>query len=311
MDKDFALTRLAESRQVFLAAIDGLSEAQINQIPVEGTWTIKDLLAHIASWEEATLEPLRRFAAGGAFQPEAIPDHLAWNARQEQIWRARSLKEVTDDFARVRQELLAVTAQLTDEQWQQKLPAPWGGEGTLAEMLAGLAWHESDEHLKGINQWKTGAASGTNKPEMARATFTQGFNCSQAVFSTFAPELGVDRQTALRISTGFGGGMARQGLTCGAVTGAMMALGLRFGMDRPDQLQARDQTYALVQEFVRRFKDRHATITCNELVGCDISDPAARKAANESGVFDRICPGLVHDAAEIAEALLRENHPGE
>jgi hypothetical protein len=75
MNKKETLDQLAESRQIFLQALEGLSEAQIIQDPVEGIWTIKDLLAHLASWEKSCLIPLRAFAARGAFAPEAIPDH--------------------------------------------------------------------------------------------------------------------------------------------------------------------------------------------------------------------------------------------
>ncbi len=69
--------------------------------------------------------------------------------------------------------------------------------------------------------------------------FTCGFSCSQAVFSTFAEKIGLDKETALRISGPFGGGMARMGDTCGAVTGAFMAIGLKYGKAKADDYAAK------------------------------------------------------------------------
>jgi uncharacterized damage-inducible protein DinB len=77
MTKEEALARLAESRQALHQAIEGLSDEEMTQIQVEGVWTIKDVLGHIASWEETCLEPLRRYADGGPFEVKVIEDYLA------------------------------------------------------------------------------------------------------------------------------------------------------------------------------------------------------------------------------------------
>lgn len=68
-----------------------------------------------------------------------------------------------------------------------------------------------------------------NQSERAVACFKEGFSCSQAVFSTFAPQLGLECELALKVAGLFGGGMGRLGEVCGAVTGALMALGLKYG----------------------------------------------------------------------------------
>jgi uncharacterized damage-inducible protein DinB len=154
MLKKETLDQLAESRQAFLHALEGLSEAQINQVPVEGTWTIKDLLAHLASWEKSCLVPLRSFAAGGAFVPEAIPDHDAWNQKQAQHWQSQTLAETLVEYKSIRDEIAALVAALPDARWDVKLPAPWGGEVTIPELCSGLVWHEKIEHLKSIQHWK-------------------------------------------------------------------------------------------------------------------------------------------------------------
>ncbi len=139
--------------------------------------------------------------------------------------------------------------------------------------------------------------------ETAVARFRQGFSCSQAVFSALADQMGIETETALKIAGGFGGGMGRMGLTCGAVTGAIMALGLKYGSTNPTDTQAKDHTYAQVQEFARRFSERHGSITCNTLINSDISTPEGRKQAREAGTFATLCPMLVGDAVKIFEEM--------
>ncbi len=102
----------------------------------------------------------------------------------------------------------------------------------------------------------------------------------------------------------FGGGMARMGETCGAVTGALMVIGLKYGMTQAKDEAARDKTYKLAQEFAERFKARHKSMLCRELLGYDLSKPEQRKAAFDKGLFTTICPQFVRDAVEIVEQLL-------
>jgi C_GCAxxG_C_C family probable redox protein len=142
-----------------------------------------------------------------------------------------------------------------------------------------------------------------NQIETAVSRFADGFNCSQAVLSTYADDLGLDEETALRIAAGFGGGMGRMGETCGAVTGAMMVLGLKFGNTSPSR-EAKDQMYARIREFAERFKTRNGSLACRDLLGCDISTAEGHKAAAERGLFTTVCPKLVRDAAEILEEML-------
>jgi C_GCAxxG_C_C family probable redox protein len=94
------------------------------------------------------------------------------------------------------------------------------------------------------------------------------------------------------------------GETCGAVTGAFMVIGLKYGMTQAKDEGARDKTYKLAQEFVTRFKERHRSINCRELFGYDLGKPEERKAAYDKGVFTTLCPSLVHDAMEALEQLL-------
>jgi len=144
------------------------------------------------------------------------------------------------------------------------------------------------------------------KSEQAVSCFKEGFCCSQAVLSVYCEQFGLSRQTALKIARGFGGGMGRMAQTCGAVTGAFMVIGLKYGAADARDKQSRERTYELVREFARRFEKRNGSIICKELLGCDISLPEGARIAKENGLFTSVCPGLVQDAAEILEEIINE-----
>ncbi len=137
----------------------------------------------------------------------------------------------------------------------------------------------------------------------AKRLFSDGFNCSQAVLTVFAEDFGLERTNALRLACGFGGGM-RMGGPCGAVSGACMAIGLKYGKIRAEDNEARDRTYALVKELAVRFRSLHGTVLCRDLIGCDISTPQGYEEAKQKGVFLDICPRLVADAVKILEEIL-------
>jgi C_GCAxxG_C_C family probable redox protein len=94
------------------------------------------------------------------------------------------------------------------------------------------------------------------------------------------------------------------GATCGAVTGALMVIGLKYGKTKAEDECARDKTYELVREFVNRFQSRHGSIICKELLGYDLSNPQEGEAVKEKGLFDTLCPQFVRDATEILEEIL-------
>ena len=143
-----------------------------------------------------------------------------------------------------------------------------------------------------------------SKVDDAVACMTEGFTCSQAILSTYGPMFGLDRETALKIATPFGGGMACLGHTCGAVTGAFMVIGLKHGRTTVEDLETKEKAYRLVTEFADRFERRNNTIICRELLDCDISTPEGIALARERELFTTLCPRLVRDAAEIIEEIL-------
>jgi C_GCAxxG_C_C family probable redox protein len=139
--------------------------------------------------------------------------------------------------------------------------------------------------------------------DQAAAFFEEGFSCSQSVLGAASERHGLPRATALRLADAFGGGMGALGRTCGAVTGALMVLGLARGRTRADDLDAKRATHEAVQRFVAEFERRHGSTECKVLLGCDIHTPELARAAREAGRFT-VCAGLVRSAAELLEEIL-------
>jgi C_GCAxxG_C_C family probable redox protein len=109
-----------------------------------------------------------------------------------------------------------------------------------------------------------------NRVDQAVSCFKRGVNCSQAVLSTYCEQFGLAKEAALRLAAGFGGGMGRMGDTCGAVTGAFMVLGLKYGPVEATDQQAKETVYERVRELARRFEARNGTTVCRDLIQCDI-----------------------------------------
>lgn len=128
----------------------------------------------------------------------------------------------------------------------------------------------------------------------------QGFNCAQSVLKQFCEELDLDPELALKLASGFGGGM-RIGSVCGAVTGGAMALGLGYGFTDPLH-KAKIDTYCL--EFIERFRAVVGHIDCREIIGIDTCDPLQRENAQKQGVYADKCPFAIATAITIVDDLL-------
>jgi C_GCAxxG_C_C family probable redox protein len=136
------------------------------------------------------------------------------------------------------------------------------------------------------------------KSQLAIQKFSS-FSCSQSVFSSFAEEIGLDEETALKLASGFGGGMA-QAETCGASTGAYMVIGMKYGHTNSDLL-AKDKTKQLIKKFNESFLTKHGSLKCKELIGYDISTPDGQVKAKEKDAFNKFCPHFVGSACDILE----------
>jgi C_GCAxxG_C_C family probable redox protein len=144
-----------------------------------------------------------------------------------------------------------------------------------------------------------------NRVEHALSMFEEGFVCSQALLVTYGDQFGLDRDSALKVSAAFGGGMCRMGDACGAVTGAFMVIGLKYGNVEPKDKKTREKTYKMARQFVRKFEDRNGSINCKALLDCDISTPKGLSTAREKKLFQTVCPKYVRDAAEIVEEIVK------
>jgi C_GCAxxG_C_C family probable redox protein len=145
-----------------------------------------------------------------------------------------------------------------------------------------------------------------NKVEESVSLFEQGFSCSQAILSTYGPGLGMDRDIALKSAEGFVGGIACLGHTCGAVVGAIMVIGLKYGRTEAKDRKSQAKTVKTVRRFLKGFEERQGTTMCRELLGCSIDTPVKEKAAQVRGLFSDVCPRAVRDAAEVLEEILNE-----
>jgi len=146
-----------------------------------------------------------------------------------------------------------------------------------------------------------------NTADVAVTRFEQQYSCAQAVFSALAEGHGIDRDLALRVAAGFGGGLARSGQTCGCLTGAIMALGLaQSSVGAEENRAAKEKTYERARRLLREFAERNHSTLCLDLLGCDISTPEGLEHARQAGLFKTRCTPLVRDAVELAERILAE-----
>lgn len=141
----------------------------------------------------------------------------------------------------------------------------------------------------------------SERVESAQSLFLQdSFNCAQSVFAVFCENYGIDKETAFKISCGFGGGV-RCGELCGAVSGAVQTIGLKYGQTTAGDLQTKGHCYTKVIEFLDKFKEIHGSIVCRELLGHDIwsNNEETKKLAQE--LHKTVCPKLIESAVKILE----------
>lgn len=141
--------------------------------------------------------------------------------------------------------------------------------------------------------------------DKAEKYFEQKFQCSQAVLASFADELGLTEKQALKIGASFGGGMFK-GEVCGACTGALMVLGLKYGQWQADDTASKQKTSELTVKFLDMFRAENGSYICKELLGCDLSTEQGKKHAVEHNLFTEFCPKMVVSAVRILEQLMND-----
>ena len=141
--------------------------------------------------------------------------------------------------------------------------------------------------------------------EAAGRLFSKGFNCAQSVLAARSDTTGISVSDSLKIATPFGAGMAMMQKTCGAVTGAYLVIGAKYGRVNPDDQAARDKTYSLIEEFNRRFMELHGSLSCRELLGVDLKTEEGIEEAEQGAYFEKKCTMYVEDAESILDELLK------
>ena len=137
----------------------------------------------------------------------------------------------------------------------------------------------------------------------AKSLFLSGYNCAQAVLLSFAQDLHYSQELAQKLAAGFGGGMGKTQHTCGAVTGAIMVLGIMNGERVNNNEDLKTNSYQSVKELMGAFTDAYGTTECSELTGCDLNTPEGSAKFQEEEIMERVCAGCVEKAVEIVESV--------
>lgn len=140
--------------------------------------------------------------------------------------------------------------------------------------------------------------------QTAREYFTSGYNCAQSVFLTYAEKYGFDRETALKLSSSFGGGMGRMREVCGAVSTMFMIAGLENGYTENNNDEIKAEHYTRIQNLANEFKKKNGTIICRELLGVDADDNPIPSKRTSQYYEERPCEQLIADACNIIDEFI-------
>jgi C_GCAxxG_C_C family probable redox protein len=264
-----------------------------------GEWSLKDLLAHFIGWDHANREALQ------ALREQRLPEFYAlvdkdwrrFNGQWVEKYRYEKFERVLAEVRVSQRALLNTLAAVPEEEFRLDRGVRYKGyKVTLAGLLE-AELKEEKVHLEQVIDF-------LEPGERAEALFLVGYNCSQAVLQAFAARLGLRQEIAAPLATCFGAGISFQGAQCGAVSGALLVLGLEYGNSSSEDKAAKALAYTKAGEFIRRFKTIHQTVQCRELLGFDLSQPGEFERARETGVFEERCPIFVRQAAEILSSML-------
>jgi C_GCAxxG_C_C family probable redox protein len=143
------------------------------------------------------------------------------------------------------------------------------------------------------------------RTERAAVLWQKGYNCSQSVLAAFAPEFGVPEDVALKMACAFGAGIGRQQHICGAVTGAVMAIGLKYGTGSDNPAGDKKVSYNKACLLFDEFRKLHGTVVCRDLLdGLDMNDPDDYRIITGKNMFVVRCGKYVQDAVRIAEKII-------
>jgi len=143
------------------------------------------------------------------------------------------------------------------------------------------------------------------RTEIAKNYFAQKCHCLQAVLASFADVLGITEETALKFGSCFGGGM-RKGEVCGACTGALMALGMKFGMSEVGDFDKQQIADRYARRFLDEFAMQNGSYLCRDMLKRNLASEEERQKAREEGLFASVCPKMIESAVCIVEQMIQD-----
>ena len=145
-----------------------------------------------------------------------------------------------------------------------------------------------------------------NRVENAVSLFLSGFSCSQAILASYSSLIGLDKEIALKLAGGFGGGIGGTAKICGAISGSIMVLSYKNSPTKANDSSQKAHNYLIIQEFIKKFEEQTSVTNCKDILNYDISIPAEKEKAKELNLFKTICPECVRLSALILEEMLNE-----
>lgn len=139
-----------------------------------------------------------------------------------------------------------------------------------------------------------------NAQERGIELFAAGYTCAQSTFAALSELFGMGEEQAIRVSAAFGGGIARSGDFCGALSGALMALGLKRGQPETSA-EIKNDLYARARSLIAAFEESCGARDCRDLIGCDLSTPEGAALAASRNTRKVICENLVRTAIRLAD----------
>jgi C_GCAxxG_C_C family probable redox protein len=145
-----------------------------------------------------------------------------------------------------------------------------------------------------------------NRPEIAVNKFKEGYNCAQSMLFSYSDKLNISKDLALKLGTGFGGGMGRKQEVCGAVSGAIIVLNLLYGRGENEDKQKQERTYAKVRELIDKFEAKYGTVNCKKLLGgCELLTPEGQEQFKSEKKNEK-CYEYVDYIVKILEEITQE-----
>ncbi|NVO11491.1 MAG: C_GCAxxG_C_C family protein [Bacteroidales bacterium] len=145
------------------------------------------------------------------------------------------------------------------------------------------------------------------KVDESLSLFKSGNSCAQSILMPFGKEYFKNPEDSARLAAGFEAGIAFKGEVCGAVSGAVMAIGLKYGHSNPSEELSKEQLYKLTKEYLTTFESKCGSTVCNKLLNVDISTQEGIDHAISNNLFDKVCTNAIKTSAEILDGIFENN----